>query len=98
MHFRIYGHNQCKYCNMAKEELDKRGYTYHYHNTRESEMDADVVRSVCFMKNINLPTVPQIWICNSDTEAHIGGYTELMEVLNDANECNSVHRTKTRST
>lgn len=98
MYFRIYGHTQCKYCNMAKEELDKRGIPYYYHNTRESEMDAQVVRNVCWMKEIDPPTVPQIWICNGDTEVHIGGYTDLMGVLNDKDECASVYRKEAGST
>lgn len=74
MNVTIYGHNQCMYCKEAKKECESRDVAVDYLNLMDDpQYHEDLEELIGRVK-----TIPQIFI---DGE-HIGGYRELMEVLN----------------
>lgn len=71
--YTIYGHNQCTFCNQAKQELSKRDLPYTYKDVRESAEAMDE-----YVANANgLRTVPLVML--GDTS--LGGYQDLLKHL-----------------
>ena len=62
----------CRYCDLAKELISKRGLGY-----TEVGIDHDVETFKRLLNAMGLATVPQIFLGTR----HIGGYTELKELL-----------------
>lgn len=76
MHFIIYGKDNCMYCTMAKNLLDRKGHTYDFRNMQKNPAWAIMFED----KFPDAKTVPQI----VDPEGyHIGGFTDLEEYLRD---------------
>ena len=78
----IYGHNDCPYCSMAKEELRILGIPFEYVNLKE------IGKSAAEVTGRDVKTVPQIYIEGE----YVGGYDELMAFLeratdNEGEEC-----------
>ena len=73
----VYGTQTCSYCKKAKEELDSRGIQYDW-------IDITILgKTAAEVTGRPVTTVPQIYLEGE----YIGGYIELMNVLN--NESNS---------
>ena len=72
----IYGHNDCPYCTMAKEELRILGITFEYVNLKE------IGKSAAEVTGRDVKTVPQIYIEGE----YVGGYDELMVFLEKATD------------
>ena len=78
----IYGTQVCGYCKKAKNELTSRGITFDF-------IDLDELgKTAAEVTGRPVQTVPQIYLEGT----YIGGYTELMNVLNNTsnssdNEC-----------
>ena len=70
----IYGKPRCTFCDAAKRLCEQKGLEYEY-----KMLDADYTAEELFEKVPNARTFPQIF---KDGES-IGGYTELVEVIND---------------
>lgn len=66
--------NQCNFCDAAKALLKGSGREYKEYNIQdqESKWVLDLLRKA------EIKTVPQIW---NSGGVHIGGYTELKELL-----------------
>ena len=75
----VLGRTQCNFCDSAKELLKGRGYTYTSYS-----LDSSSSRwLLTLIKNAGMTTVPQIFNPQGD---HIGGYTELKELLDGSSE------------
>lgn len=72
--YTIITRDQCNFCDSAKAVLRGRGFSYTEYNV-QSPSSRWVLT---LMKKTNLTTVPQVFSPNGD---HIGGYTELKELL-----------------
>lgn len=69
MKWYIIGREDCPWCDRAKDELEKRGETYEYHNYSENPMFLKLMFAA------QMKTVPQIWYGGR----YIGGYDDLVE-------------------
>jgi glutaredoxin len=73
--FKVYSKNDCKWCMLAKDLLDKYGFQYHV-----IEIGKDITKPE-FLEMTGMEqgkaTVPQIYYGN----VRIGGYAELSQVL-----------------
>jgi len=67
----ILGKDHCKYCTMAKDYLQKKGFEFSYHDVT---LAPDLKK---FMKDCGLTSVPQVYL-NGDL---IGGYGDLIYVF-----------------
>ena len=75
----VLGRTQCNFCDAAKALLKGRGYTYTSYS-----LDSSSSRwLLTLIKEAGMTTVPQIFNPQGD---HIGGYTELKELLNGSSE------------
>lgn len=75
----VLGRTQCNFCDSAKALLKGRGYTYTSYS-----LDSPSSRwLLTLVKEAGMTTVPQIFDPSGN---HIGGYTELKELLNDSSE------------
>jgi glutaredoxin len=75
----VLGRTQCNFCDSAKELLKGRGYTYTSYS-----LDSSSSRwLLTLIKSAGMTTVPQIFNPQGD---HIGGYTELKELLDGSSE------------
>ena len=72
--FTIYTQNSCGYCHLAKNFMNERGIAF---KEVSLENDQEARR---MLKEMKCRTVPQIF----NGELHIGGYTELVDYLNQA--------------
>jgi len=72
----VYGKKDCPFCAAAKDELDIRGIHYEYVSLEE------IGKTAAEVTGRKVKTVPQIYIEGQ----YVGGYDELMEYLNTANE------------
>ena len=70
----IFGASWCSYCKKAIDLCTEKGVNYTYHDI-DNEAALDILMSL----QGNFTTVPQIFI-DADFR-HIGGYTELKELL-----------------
>lgn len=68
----ILGRPNCTYCDKAKELLDKKGKDYRYINVLGEENEV----FLSLLKDNNITAVPQVFEL-------LGGFTELLETLND---------------
>ena len=73
----VLGRTQCNFCDDAKALLRGRGlaYTSYTLNSPSSKW------LLTLIKDAGMTTLPQIF---NPTGEHIGGYTELKELLNDS--------------
>lgn len=72
--YKVYGKNWCPYCDKTKDELERLGHEYVYHNIEnDDELRKYVVEILGFKK------VPQIF----KDEQHVGGYEDLIVHLNN---------------
>jgi len=69
MKWYIIGREDCPWCDRAKDELEKRGETYEYHNYSENPMFLKLMFAA------QMKTVPQIWYGGQ----YIGGYDDLVK-------------------
>ena len=74
MIYTIYTRPLCGYCDAAKELMKECNISF---NEISIDHDQDAKK---MLKDMNCKTVPQIF----DGELHIGGYTELVDYLNQA--------------
>jgi glutaredoxin len=75
----VLGRTQCNFCDSAKVLLKGRGYTYTSYS-----LDSPSSRwLLTLIKEAGMTTVPQIFNPQGD---HIGGYTELKELLDGSSE------------
>lgn len=75
MEFIIYGKEDCKYCNKAKNLLDTFGYNYRYTDVKEEEIDLiELARKLGISK---VTTVPQIQVVENEVTTYIGGFDKL---------------------
>ena len=72
--YTIYTQNSCGYCHLAKNLINDRGVAF-IEVSLEHDQEARIM-----LKEMKCRTVPQIF----DGELHIGGYTELVDYLNQA--------------
>ena len=73
----VLGRTQCNFCDDAKAMLRGRGFSYTSYN-----LDSPSSKwLLTLIKDAGMTTVPQIF---NPTGEHIGGYTELKELLNDS--------------
>jgi len=69
----IYGNDDCPFCEMAKEEFLMRGIEFEFINLKE------IGKTAAEVTGRDVKTVPQIYYNGN----YIGGYEELMAMLND---------------
>ena len=69
----IYGKDDCPFCEMAKEEFLMRGIEFEFINLKE------IGKTAAEVTGRDVKTVPQIYYNGN----YIGGYEELMAMLND---------------
>ena len=74
MIYTIYTQSRCGFCDAAKNLLDEHGIAF-MEISIEHDQDARIM-----LKEMKCKTVPQIF----DGELHIGGYSELVDYLNQA--------------
>jgi glutaredoxin len=75
----VLGRTQCNFCDAAKALLKGRGYTYTSYS-----LDSPSSRwLLTLVKEAGMTTVPQIFNPQGD---HVGGYTELKELLDGSSE------------
>jgi glutaredoxin len=75
----VLGRTQCNFCDAAKVLLKGRGYTYTSYS-----LDSPSSRwLLTLIKEAGMTTVPQIFNPQGD---HVGGYTELKELLDGSSE------------
>ena len=75
----VLGRTQCNFCDEAKVLLKGRGYTYTSYS-----LDSPSSRwLLTLIKEAGMTTVPQIFNPQGD---HVGGYTELKELLDGSSE------------
>ena len=78
----IYALRDCEYCELAVEELTKRGESFFYY-----PMDNDIPRKGPSLQEVkdkySWPTVPIILKTSKEGEILIGGYTDLMQFFED---------------
>ena len=72
--YTIYTQNSCGYCHLAKNLMNDRGVSF-IEVSLEHDQEVRIM-----LKEMKCRTVPQIF----DGELHIGGYTELVDYLNQA--------------
>ena len=72
--YTIYTQSRCGFCDAAKNLLDEHGIAF-IEISLEHDQEARIM-----LKEMKCRTVPQIF----DGELHIGGYTELVDYLNQA--------------
>ena len=70
----IYSKSNCSFCDKAKYYFDQNDITYQEHNVEIPE-----TFKILMERNPNARTMPQIFI----DDKLIGGYTDLMEFLNE---------------
>jgi glutaredoxin 3 len=68
----VWSKNACMFCNEAKKLLAEKELAYEERNIEDNYSKQDLLEILP-----NARTVPQIFIDN----AHIGGYTELVEFI-----------------
>ena len=68
----IYGKPACPFCDKAKMVCEQRGFDYEYY-----EMDKDFTLEFIQFKFPSAKTFPQIIVDGT----HVGGYTDMMELL-----------------
>jgi ribonucleoside-diphosphate reductase alpha chain len=80
----VYGHNNCPYCQLAKDELKLRGIEFDYIDLKE------VGKTAAEVTGRKVKTVPQVYVQGQ----YVGGYEDLMSYLNvpvmntdEDNEC-----------
>jgi glutaredoxin-related protein len=75
----LFGHNNCAWCSVAKNELDKRNLPHRFENIYEDS--TEFLQYFPFAK-----AVPQVVLLTPNDGDHeymiIGGYPELMKHLN----------------
>ena len=74
MIYTLYTQSRCGFCDAAKNLLEDSGIAF-----MEVSLDYDK-EARTMLKDMGCKTVPQIF----DGELHIGGYTELVDYLNQA--------------
>lgn len=74
--YKIFGKDNCSYCNKAKQLLEQFEYPYEYIDVVEDES------ALSMLKEMGFRTVPQIY----REDRHIGGYTELFNLITTENE------------
>ena len=72
--YTIYTQSRCGFCDAAKNLLDKHSIAF-IEVSLEHDQEARIM-----LKEMKCKTVPQIF----DGELHIGGYSELVDYLNQA--------------
>ena len=83
--FKIYAIKNCGYCKKAIEELRIRGMHFLYcpmdgpPNGPALNVTLEMIK-----QKYDWPTVPIIVWVSESSEKFIGGYTDLLELLNDA--------------
>ena len=70
----IYSKSNCSFCDKAKYYFDHNDITYQEHNVEIPE-----TFKILMERNPNARTMPQIFI----DDKLIGGYTDLMEFVNE---------------
>lgn len=70
MKIKIYGKEDCPWCDKAKEFLDAAGFEYDYFN-----LDANILGMLKDLKEWN-KKVPAIFI----NEKYVGGYSDMIEL------------------
>ena len=70
----IYSKSNCSFCDKAKYYFDQNDITYQEHNVEIPE-----TFQILMERNPNARTMPQIFI----DDKLIGGYTDLMEFVNE---------------
>ena len=78
MNIVIYTQAACPYCDLAKKEMDSRGWEYTVYSINEGSL-AKNNRASLFERLPDVKTVPQIWI----NDNHIGGYDDLKTWLSE---------------
>lgn len=73
--YTIYGRENCKFCDLAKELLEELGHEYEYNDVMKDTQQ----QAILLEKIPDVRTVPQIFL----GDRHIGGYTELKQELID---------------
>lgn len=80
MRYIVIGKEGCSFCTRAKEELNNRELRFDYVDL------ADNPATLEWLKEKGCRTVPQILFEDEGGgTTHIGGYTQLVEFLNDQN-------------
>ena len=72
--YTIYTQDSCGYCHLAKNLMNDNGIAF-IEVSLEHDQEARIM-----LKEMKCRTVPQIF----NGELHIGGYTELVDYLNQA--------------
>lgn len=75
--YHIYGKNNCIYCTMSKNLLDRKGLPYKFLNVQENENHAAMFSNIF----PDAKTFPQIIYMDDWNRKVIGGYTELEALL-----------------
>lgn len=71
--YKVYGKPDCRFCELAKDALERRSEPYQYVDVTEDK------ESLTFLRNNNFKSVPQIY----HNEKHIGGFQELQQFLEE---------------
>ena len=81
--YRVFGYSDCGFCTRATKLLQERGLMFTYWPLEQDEGMKNVLQ-----ENHSWKTVPMIIYFDIDSheETFIGGYTDLVEYLNDEEE------------
>ena len=80
MTYIIFGQENCNYCTIAKDLLERNGIEYSYKDLVD-EGNMKLLLDLAEMSGVVVKTVPQIFIAGDYKYSHIGGYKELSETL-----------------
>jgi glutaredoxin 1 len=75
MKVKIYGRENCQYCEKAKELCQSKEIDFDYIDIREHEISKEQLGYLCGKV---IETVPQIFV----DDKHVGGFTEFNELIN----------------
>lgn len=78
--YKIYGKENCEYCEKAKSLLDSKGIVYEYLEVGK-DVTKDQLVAICQAFGVTPKTVPQIFMVAHDETIYVGGHSELVNFL-----------------
>jgi len=91
---KIYGKDNCIYCKIVKNTLDKNDVKYIYINLEDEETRTSFYESVSEELGKNIKSVPQIYI----NDKHIGGCSNLLQLLKPQFDYHALYKVTERIT
>lgn len=80
MRYLIFGKEDCRFCDKALELLGNNDVEYEYYDVTQDNNKTRLL-DLAEAANVEVNTVPQIFIATNLVHIHIGGYKELKKLL-----------------